>query len=105
MATLITDKIYDGTEVKFLLEILTSGFDMNEDDFEVILTRGNKRMTLGKADLLCDDDYWYVAFDTGFFGPGTVNCIVKAYVPDDDFDDGLRTEVIKFDLLTILRVE
>ena len=105
MATLITDKIYDGTEVKFLIEILTSGFNMNDDDFDIILSRGGRKLNLSKVDLLCDDNNWYVSFDTAFFGPGVVTCVVKAYVPDDDFDDGLRTEVIKFDLINIVRVD
>jgi len=105
MATLITDKIYNGTEVKFLLEILVSGFSMDDDDFEVVLKRGEqKELLLTKGDLLCDDKNWYVAFDTAYFGPGVISCIVKAFVPDEDFEDGLRTEVIKFDLIQNLRV-
>ena len=101
------DKIFQGTEVKYLVEITASGFSMHDDDFNITLRRGNKERTFQKNELIEEmvivegqEKYnYYLCFDTAEFGTGVIVCIVRAFVPDTDFPDGLRTEVDKFDLL------
>lgn len=98
--------IYLGTEVKFSVKIEASGFDMSEDEWSVTLKKSAKTLTVTKDAAVydADDDAWYITFDTSYFGVGTVYAVVTAQVPDEDFEDGLRTEVEKSVLCQILSV-
>lgn len=87
--------IYAGTDLKFLIDIKSSGFKMDEDDFDIVLTNGRKKVEFTKDDLVHGDDGWYLCFNSSELGSGDINIIVYAYVPDSDFDDGIRTEVYK----------
>lgn len=40
-----------------------------------------------------DDDNYVAVFDTSLIGPGEIKLRVTAYIPDDDCDDGFRTEI------------
>ena len=44
---------------------------------------------------------YYLCFDTSIFNRGPVVCIVRAYVPDTDFPDGLRTEIDQFEITVV----
>lgn len=98
------DQAYIGTELKYLVEITASGFSMINDDFNILLKRGSTTHLFQKDDLVRDGDDFYLCFDSAEFGKGPVTVVITAYVPDTDFDDGLRTEVYKFDLVTTLGV-
>lgn len=98
------ENVYIGTELKFKVSIVADGFSMSDDDFSVEIVRGDRRLLFEKDDLVRDGDDFYCCFDTAYFGTGYIQAIIRAYVPDDDFDDGIRTEVYKFDLLKIERV-
>lgn len=102
MATVIDDEAFLGTEKKYLLEIKSSGFDMETDDFNVTIKRGANTIHLEKADMVQDHDgNYYITFDTSDLGTGVASITVTAYVPDSDFPDGLRTEIEKFNLVRI----
>lgn len=96
-----TNRTFLGTEVKFLVTIEADGFDMERDDFNITLKRGGSSLFFEKADLVHDENSFYLCFDTKDLGSGVVTATITAYVPDNDFDDGLRTEVYKFDLMTV----
>ena len=87
--------IYTGTDLKFSIDIKSSGFSMDNDDFEVVLVNGRRKVTLAKDDLVHGDDGWFLCFNSADLGAGDITMIVYAHVPDDDFDDGVRTEVYK----------
>lgn len=97
------DGIYVGTELKFAVTVTSPGFSQNDDDWTVTIMRGPKEIVFTKEDLVYDstEDQWYVCFDSAFFGSGDVYAVVTAYVPDGDFEDGLRTEVTKVLLLKV----
>ena len=96
------ENAYIGTELKFIIEITADGFSMVDDNFTVLLKRGGVSRLFEKGDLIQDDeDNFYVCFDSTDFGKGLITAVVTAYVPDEDFDDGFRTEVQKFDLIKI----
>lgn len=108
--------IYIGTDLKFLITIEAANFDMETDDFTVDIVRGLNRLHFDKSDLVVEEYtetvnneevtklHYYVCFDSAELGVGVVYAIVTAYVPDDDFDDGLRTEVYKIELCKMLTV-
>ena len=105
MAIIAEDEAFLGTEKKYVIDIKSQGFDMDTDDFEVVLKRGGNTLTFHKSDLLKDEeDNWYIAFNTAALGAGTVSITVTAHVPDTDFPDGLRDEVDKFNFLRIKSV-
>jgi len=95
------ESVYIGTELKFLITIEADNFDMATNDFTVEIVRGPNHQFFTKADLVdevyTEDEqemhHYYVCFDTASLGYGDVYAVVTAYVPDMDFDDGLRTEV------------
>lgn len=84
--------IIKGTEVKYLMT--GSGFDMDLNYFVVSVYCGGITKEFAKPDLTRDTDTgsWYLCFDTTPFRPGLMTATVTAYVPDEDFPDGLRTE-------------
>ena len=96
------NQTYVGTELKFAFTIAASGFDMEEDNFQIQLKGAKKSLLIPKEDCFTDDnDQWYFTFDSSKLGTGMVNAIFTAFVPDDDFEDGYRTEVTKIDLIYI----
>ena len=99
------DNEYLGTELKYQLNITATGFSMVDDDFTVDIVRGPNRIHFEKADLVTDGEgHYFVCFDTTPLGAGLASIICVAYVPDEDFTDGLRTEVRKAELVTLLAV-
>ena len=88
--------IYADTELKFTLDIQSEGFDMATDDFKVIIKNTKSSIEIPKSEMiLTDDDEYIFTVDTGVMGTGEYWVIIYAYVPDEDFDDGIRTEVQK----------
>jgi hypothetical protein len=110
---MIDDSAFSGTERKFLVEMISPGFDMERDEFEVVLTRGMTQRVFHKSDMI-EEEYtvtennvevtkknYYLCFDTMDFGSGVIVATLIAHVPDSDFPDGIRDEVEEFDLLLV----
>jgi hypothetical protein len=94
--TVISRPIYQGTELKFSLDIEIEGFSMFDDDFKVAIKNTKTLVEIPKEEMiLTDDDKFLFTIDTKEIGTGDYYIFVTAYVPDDDFDDGFRTEVQK----------
>ena len=91
----IEDIVQQGEEKKYKVTINQEGFSMNDDDFRIRLSWGlNKKSLLIPKDKMFSDEHdnWYFTFPTdGMVGRVIAECVY--YVPDDDFDDGLRTMV------------
>lgn len=87
---------YKGGDYKFSIDIKVSGFSMERDDFTIVLINGKKKLTLHKRDLVrSESGVWYICFSSDDIGAGDVTIVVYAHVPDDDFKDGIRTEIFK----------
>lgn len=96
------DEAYLGTEKKYLIKIESSGFNMDLDEFELIIKRGPNSVRIDKRELVIDEDgNFYVSIDTTPLGVGKASMVVKAYVPDEDCSEGTREEVGKFDFLKV----
>lgn len=107
------DNPFHGTDLKYLLEINASGFNMDTDFFEVELRRGAKTLVLHREDLPVettteivdnitkDKNLYYVCFASDYFDPGLIEVKVTAHVPDDDFPNGIRRMVDKFKLANV----
>ena len=100
--------------LKFLVEITSRGFDMDRDEFEIILKRGSYTRTYQKSELVVETyveeisgepiekHNYYLCIDTTEYGKGLIQAAVKAYVPDVDFDGGIRVEIDKTSLINII---
>ena len=106
------DSAFSGTKRKYLVEITSPGFDMDAEDFDIILRRGLTERVFHKGDLRVETvtdgtdpniqrHNYYLCVDTAEFGTGNITAIVHAYVPDTDFDGGIRDEYDKFTLTNV----
>lgn len=101
----MAEGFYIGTDLKFKIDIKAEGFDMEFDDFSIMLKCGNDTLDLPDECIVSDGDGgYYILVDTSVFTSGPLQMIVTAYVPDDDFPTGIRHEVVKVDLCRIKNV-
>lgn len=86
---------YNGSDLKFLVEITGDGFDMDENDWGVtVVVDGKALKRYAKEDCVKVDDSWYVCISKDVMKKfGTVSLVADAGIPDNDFDDGIRHEV------------
>lgn len=91
----IKNIIQQGEMAKYQVIIEHEDFTMTENDFRLILTWGMRgdSLTISKADMLENDNgQFYFTFATNdMVGKVQVEC--QYDVPDDDYEDGYRTEV------------
>lgn len=92
------EKHYVGTELKYALTITSTGFDMDTDQWTAYVVCGNKQIKCKRTEnAVVDDNQWYILIDTSYLGDGVYYLVVEIDVPDDDFDDGYRHEVLQQD--------
>ena len=91
------EKYYVGTELKFALTITSAGFNMDEDSWAAHVICGRKSVTCSRNhDAVVDDQgQWYILVDSQYLGTGKYYLVVVIDVPDDDFEDGYRHEVLQ----------
>lgn len=85
-----------GTELKINVRIdRLDGYKMSDIDFTCdFFIYTNRKITVKKdAMVKVDDDNYVACFDSSQLGAGKIMCRVTAYIPDADFEDGLRKEV------------
>lgn len=90
------NKVFIGTEMKLNISIEPlDGLTMDAYDFEVeVYVSQRKVVSAKKAECKrVDENNYIVLVDTNLIGTGKLLCKVIAYIPDGDFNDGLRTEV------------
>jgi hypothetical protein len=100
MATMKNESPFIGTELKLNIHIEPIGdTTMDDYDFEVeVFCSPKKSIITPKADLIrVDSDNYIVLVDTNVVGAGDLKCKVTAQIPDGDFPDQLRTEVVIVD--------
>lgn len=94
------DSVFLGTELKLNVHIEPMG-DLTMDDYnfevEVYCSPVRPIHILKEDAVRIDSDNYVVLVDTNVLGAGDLKCKVTAYVPDEDFDDHLRTEVLCVD--------
>ena len=95
------------TELKLKVGIEPmGGLHMSQYDFEIEAYCNKKSVATSskKGDVLTnlvaidgDEDNYIALIDTSVTGAGNLKCRIVAYIPDTDFSDGLRTEVVVID--------
>lgn len=92
--------IFIGTELKLNIHIEPiGGVSMSGYDWEVeVYCLAKNAVTIKKEDAVqVDDNNYIILVDTTKVGAGRVKCKITAYIPDEDFEDGIRTEVCGID--------
>lgn len=94
--------VFVGTELKLNISIEPMGsVTMDDYNFTVELICGSFKktnLTIEKAQAKrVDSNNYIVCFDTSDIGTGRLKCRVTAYLPDDDFTDKKRTEVVEIE--------
>ena len=87
--------IMQGEEAKYAMRIDAQGFNMETDDFNVMLSWGlmGRSLVIEKSQMTFSiDGYYYFVFDTSEM-TGRVVAKCTYGVPDIDCPDGIRTEV------------
>ena len=91
------NNIFIGSEFKLNVSIEPiSDFTMDDYDFECeFYCYANRKVELKKHELIRSDENNYIAtLDSKALGNGTLKVKIIAQIPDADFDDGLRIEVL-----------
>lgn len=96
-----------GTEIKINVHLdRLDGYRMSDIDFTCdFFIYTNRKITIKKEAMVkVDDDNYVACVDSTKLGVGKIMCRVTAYIPDADFEDGLRTEIETVDTnVTITR--
>lgn len=85
-----------GTELKINVHIeRLDGYRMSDIDFTCdFYVYTNRKITVKKDSMIkVDDDNYVACVDSTKLGVGKIMCRVTAYIPDADFEDGLRKEI------------
>lgn len=93
--------VFLGTEIKLNIHIDPIGdWTMEDYDFTVeaycstkkslIISKSEAKPVEGSGEKIND---YIIMIDTSEIGTGNLKCKVTAYIPDDDFEFGKRTEV------------
>lgn len=99
--------VWQGGDLKFLVEITAEGFDITRDDYRIVLKRGNKEIEVAKSAIVENEGEYFLCLEKEVIaelGTGDIYVVTYAEVPDSDFSDAFRTEVDKQLLCTINRV-
>ena len=89
--------IFIGTELKLNINIAPiDSMTMDDYDFEVeVWTSSQKMMRIAKENTIkVDENNRIILVDTNLLGAGDMKYKVTAYLPDGDFPDRVRTEIV-----------
>lgn len=86
---------YLGTDLKFHIEMTSTGFSMDDDDWSILVKNANKVIQeIPKSGCLREDDgEWYVHINAEHLKKGDLALVAHIYVPDPNFNDGYRDEI------------
>lgn len=87
------DKYYLGSDLKFKIDITASGFDQDTDEYTIDLYSGNQKISYTDKDIVTQDNNHYLLVNTDQLRPGPIKLVITAFVPDEDFESGVRREV------------
>lgn len=98
------ENAYTGTGLKVHLTLACEGFTMANNDFDITVKWGtSSRKTFTKEDLAEDDGQYYLCLPTDGM-TGDVSVVGTLYVPDLDFEGGIRKEIVFQKLVKLKKV-
>lgn len=97
--------VYLGTDLKIKVALRCEGFSMLTDNFIVVIKCGKAAFPYEKSSsawVRDDNNNYYLCLPTENLS-GLVSMVATLHVPDDDFNGGIRREVLKQDMFNIKR--
>ena len=89
-------RVFKGSDLKLNIHIEPlGGLTMDDYDWYVECYCSNEtpiKITKDQARRV-DDSNFIITLNTQQLGIGPLQCVITAYIPDEDFDDKLRTEI------------
>ena len=100
---------WEGEDLKFEIVIESEGFDMDRDDYTLVIRKANKEgeVVIEKSNIVSDGNNHYLCVtkeQLSQFGRGDIYIVAYAEVQDSDFKDSMRSEIDKKLLCHIERV-
>ena len=91
------------SKYKYAVNMEAEGFDMNTDDWKIVVSRGPKFLVFDKTNSVYDsgEDQWYIIVDTDQLGPGQSYISFEAKIPDTDDESGYRWERVVYKFIYI----
>lgn len=86
-------RYYTGSDLKFQVTITAPGFSQDCDNYDIEFYCGDQHMSFNQDDVISNDGKFYLAIPTSSMRPGLLRMVITAYVPDTDFESGIRKEV------------
>lgn len=91
-----TSRVFKGSDLKLNIHIEPLG-GLTMDDYEWYVEcycsdETPIKITKDKARRV-DDSNFIITLNTQQLGIGPLQCVITAHIPDEDFDDKLRTEI------------
>lgn len=103
----MNNTVHKGTELKFNINIKPLGtLTMDDYDFEcAAYCVSAKKLIIPKSHCIrLDNSNYIITVDTEYTGMGELKVQLTAKIPDADFHDGLRTEVLQLETgITVIR--
>lgn len=93
-------EVFLGTELKLNVNIEPIGdVTMDNYEFEIEVYCSPKKSIVIKKDdaIRVDESNYVILIDSEVVGAGDLKCKITAHIPDGDFEDNIRTEVIGID--------
>jgi hypothetical protein len=93
-------EVFLGTELKLNVNIEPIGdVTMDNYEFEIeVYCSPKKSIVIKKGDAIrIDESNYVILIDSEVVGAGDLKCKITAHIPDGDFEDNIRTEVIGID--------
>lgn len=91
-----TSRVFKGSDLKLNIHIEPlGGLTMDDYDWYVECYCSDEtpiKITKDQARRV-DDSNFIITLNTQQLGIGPLQCVITAYIPDEDFDDKLRTEI------------
>ena len=87
-------RFYVGEDLKFQITLVAEGFNQDSDRYDLEFHCGNYVHTYTQDDVVKGaDGNHYLLIPTSTLAPGMMRMVITAYVPDADFQSGIRKEV------------
>lgn len=96
----VKNGIFSGSDLKLNVSFeVGNNLTMDDVDFDCTFSVGSKKFMIPKSGLVRLDSKNYIAcIRANQVMRGRITCEVKVKVPDNDFDDGIRNEVVRTSL-------
>ena len=98
---------WKGEDLKLKIELKAEGFDIDRDSYKLVLKRGSTTVDIENEEIAKDGEDHFLCLKANRLeqlGVGDVYLVAYAYVPDEHFQDGIRTEIDKQLLTKIVKI-